>query len=400
MRKRSKNNRTPELIVFLIAAVLSLLIGNFPAIFYDTETDTLPVDPDPLPQLGDEQLFIFSYYSQLNETEKMVYDRMLTAAQNGKDSILIINLDPDTCYDDCLRAIRALTYDRPDLFWLACGYDPYSIYHTDGGVSIRLNLVYYDYWEYTLDREKKQQELAEAVEKIADAAREYETHYDRLEFVHDYLVANAYYDYDALDEYYEAMHDPVCEYIFSAYGCLVNGKTVCAGYAKAFQLIMKELGYGCMYVSGDAGGSHAWNCVFVEDEGYYVDVTWDDPDWTHDEAKYEYFCITDEALAKTHTVSEHFDIPACTSEKYGYYKYNGFWMETYSFSEARKIINKQSNRRSVSIQFALAEELEKACTDLFDKDRIFWIPPFSDAKSIRYSVNDAHLTLTIWSEEE
>ena len=80
------------------------------------------------------------------------------------------------------------------------------------------------------------------------------------------------------------MHDTLAERITydlsaemsqSAYSALVNGRTVCAGYARAFQYIMQRLGIPCYYCTGYAGESHAWNIVGMEDGYYNVDVTWD-----------------------------------------------------------------------------------------------------------------------------
>ena len=82
------------------------------------------------------------------------------------------------------------------------------------------------------------------------------------------------YDTDSLDEYYKTTHSPSCEYIFTAYGCLVNGKTVCSGYAKAFQFILQNLGYESILVAGEgADGLHAWNMVKIDDDYYYFEVT-------------------------------------------------------------------------------------------------------------------------------
>ena len=118
------------------------------------------------------------------------------------------------------------------------------------------------------DEEEKLNDLKKAIKNVAALAQQYSNDdYERIIFVHDYLIKNAIYDHDALNEYEKASHSPSCEYIFSSYGCLVNGKTVCSGYAKAFQLIMREMGYDSTYVVGDAGERHGWNCVYLDGEG-------------------------------------------------------------------------------------------------------------------------------------
>jgi len=93
-----------------------------------------------------------------------------------------------------------------------------------------------------------------------------------------------------------------------------------------------------MYVVGEAGESHAWNCIYIENEGYYVDVTWDDPDYVYDEPKYEYFCITSESLARTHELDKTFDVPDCDAKKFNYFEYYGFRLDTYDFSDLCDVI--------------------------------------------------------------
>ena len=63
----------------------------------------------------------------------------------------------------------------------------------------------------------------------------------------------------------------------SAYGALVEGSTVCTGYAKAYKAICDAMGLECMMINGfqdDAG--HAWNMVTLDGETYYVDCTYGD----------------------------------------------------------------------------------------------------------------------------
>ena len=90
--------------------------------------------------------------------------------------------------------------------------------------------------------------------------------------IHDYIVANFEYDYAN----YQRGTIPKASY--TAYGLLVRGKAVCAGYAEAFVLLMKKVGIECIVVSGYGKEErHAWNQVRIDDVWYNVDITWDDP---------------------------------------------------------------------------------------------------------------------------
>lgn len=63
----------------------------------------------------------------------------------------------------------------------------------------------------------------------------------------------------------------------SAYGALIEGETVCTGYAKAYKALCDQMGLPCLMINGtqdDVG--HAWNMVMLDGEPYYVDCTYGD----------------------------------------------------------------------------------------------------------------------------
>ena len=108
-------------------------------------------------------------------------------------------------------------------------------------------------------------------------------YYKKEKYVHDKLIEKVSYHLGA-------------EMNQSVYSALVNGQTVCAGYARAFQYLMQQLGIPCYYCTGYAGEEHAWNIVALDDGYYNVDVTWDDSDG----GRYDYFNKTDMDYASSH----------------------------------------------------------------------------------------------------
>ncbi len=307
-----------------------------------------------------------TYYSQLNDFQKSIYDALLEPVKNMEESVTFSNVDYGEFKKNCFTATKALQYDHPELFWFTSGYtQKTSRSRFDEKSQIVIEPMYYSYATGFFDSEKKSEELQNAVSNVADLARKHSSNgYDQIMFVHDYLVKNAIYDHDALNEYYKTSRSPSCEYIFSAYGCLVEGKTVCSGYAKAFQLVVRELGYDCLYVVGDAGEAHGWNCVYLDGEGYYVDVTWDDPDMEKEIPLYDYAFITSEMLSKTHTVDAEFEEPVCVSDDYNYFRYYGYYLDKYSYSAAAEILENQSHKGYAFIQFGSMEETEDAYREL------------------------------------
>lgn len=66
----------------------------------------------------------------------------------------------------------------------------------------------------------------------------------------------------------------------TAYGALVEGKTVCSGYARAFKLVCDLEGIDCWVVDGTTADApeegHEWNMVLIDGTVYYVDITFAD----------------------------------------------------------------------------------------------------------------------------
>ena len=115
---------------------------------------------------------------------------------------------------------------------------------------------------------------------------------------------------------------------YESYGAIVNGVAVCDGYSKAFQKIAQDCGLTVNRVSGTANGvggwgSHAWNQIYLDDEWYNVDVTWEDPIWNGSadnpfgfgNLRNLYINIPDNILQSDHSWTGG---NKCTSYKYGF----------------------------------------------------------------------------------
>lgn len=103
--------------------------------------------------------------------------------------------------------------------------------------------------------------------------------------IHDYLVTHCAYDESLV--------------LNTGYDLIVNGSTVCIGYAQAYQDLLRRVGIPCVIVSSDTMGDtgHAWNLVQLYGNWYHVDATWDDPvSDVYGRVQHTYFLVTDEQL--------------------------------------------------------------------------------------------------------
>ena len=128
-------------------------------------------------------------------------------------------------------------------------------------------------------------EVIEKAKKIVSKALKENNSYDQLKAIHDGLCDIAEYGGN------------------QSWGNLFRkGKGNCYAYADAFTYLCQLAGFDCIRVSGDVyngtnWGGHEWNMVMVEEDWYYVDVTWDDGGWGT-----KWFLKGSETMKKDHKV--------------------------------------------------------------------------------------------------
>ena len=103
----------------------------------------------------------------------------------------------------------------------------------------------------------------------------------KVKLVHDYIVTNVEYDYSYSK--------------YSAYNALIEGSSVCQGYALLTYRMLRGLGLQTRIISGLGNSDrHAWNIVKVGNKYYNIDCTWDS-NWSEydteaGEWKIDYHC--------------------------------------------------------------------------------------------------------------
>lgn len=234
---------------------------------------------------------MYPYYHMLNDTAKALY-RQIYANSYALVKYFVPVVPANT--KQLRNAFVAVCNDHPELFWIDTEYG-YQ-YTTSGQVAEIIML----YNGLAKDREQNQKRLEAAAGEYVKGSEKYLTLYAKEVYVHDTLMKNVEYDSKAL-------------WNQTLYSALIEGKTVCAGYARAFQYIMQKIGIPCYFCTGYAGGSHAWNIVKLEGEYYNVDVTWNDtkPN-TH-----IYFNGSDKDYRATHMRQDlSVYLPACSGQEY------------------------------------------------------------------------------------
>ena len=233
----------------------------------------------------------YPYYAMLSENGKSLY-RQIYANSLHLNSVFAPAQDISVSE---IRNIFAAVYnDHPELFWLQTTYT--CKYMMDGQcveIGLQFNRT-------AQDLDNARTEFEQKAAEIVGGAQNLGSDYEKEKYVHDMLLAKVEYSLSA-------------EMNQSAYSALVNGRTVCAGYARAFQYLMQQLQVPCYYCTGFAGENHACNIILLEDGYYNVDTTWDDTG----EGVYDYFNKTDADYADTHIRQElSVYLPSCNGQRY------------------------------------------------------------------------------------
>ena len=262
------------------------------------------------------------YYKQLNENAKMIYNGMYNNKQNLKkgnytiefgnkfNTLLNSNNGNQILRDDFQSAWNAFSYDNMDVFYIdiskfkLLSEGRTRLGKTEYKVSIGILKERYSMNEsdinddnYFKDDFKTREEIEEAIKyleltrnNIVKEANKYITDYEKVKYVHDYLVSNIEYEEKDINKSSN----------YTIYGALKEKRAVCEGYSRTLKYILDELNIPCLLIPGSGINeknemeNHAWNYVLIDNKWYAVDLTWDDPiiignGYVNNDIHYKYF---------------------------------------------------------------------------------------------------------------
>lgn len=296
--------------------------GGFPAV---SRRQSSQIDVKTLTYTG------FGYQSLEGDKEKRLYAAIDEAVnKNESEGFIIDRFDNVQRVSDVIELYKD---DHPAVFWIDES-EPYYYANNPDGMTVELH--------FKLEGEQLQaarEALSQKVNEIAAAAPQRGSDYDKELFVHDYLIDNCAYDTEAVELH---KSNQVRSNEQNAYGALIEGRAVCEGYARAFQMLCDKLDVTCWVIQGQAHDfdvegnvNHIWNCVQLDDNWYHVDVTWDDFEQAPTKSdRYFYFNLTTAEIEKDHIISPLYNdnesaelwyngfVPQCDSTEYNYFTLN------------------------------------------------------------------------------
>ena len=246
-----------------------------------------------------------------NDSQRIAYDAIVTGV--GQADTQISFRAEGISGEDVQAAIDMVLADYPEYFWFHGGG---SMEMTNDG-SVVYTPGLYMVENQTVTAGPVLEGLKTSFEEAANAALKglpKGSDYEKALYLHDYLAKHITY-------VQEGDHQ-------TAYGALVRGKSVCAGYTRAYQYLLHKAGIRSWYVSGHSMNpatgdweSHAWNLLFLNGKCYYTDVTWDDQGA---ELFHAFFMLSSEEMHRTHIPNDAAALPAsCLHTDMDYFTVKG-----------------------------------------------------------------------------
>ena len=277
-----------------------------------TTSEAIKEDNEPELDITLDGYDDYYYRNELSGDYANVYDSVYTGLMNRTDVFTVEYLEPDIVNEIFLMVL----YDHPEIFWTEGAYG-YSSDYITMQISPKYNFS-------KSDIQMIQEQINSNISGILQELYQMDSEYEIAKAVYDYLIDTVEYVLDS----------PNNQNIISS---LVNGESVCSGYAKAAQYLMQLCGMQTIWVVGDVvdSGAHAWLIVRIDGKYYQYDVTFGDraiTDLSSYPAQlnydYDYLCTTDEIMLRDRDIDKIFvELPECNSNEYNYYVLNDSYYE-------------------------------------------------------------------------
>lgn len=223
------------------------------------------------------------YYNQLNSFEKTIYDNLIKSQESflNKEQVIFLittydaknNANLQEYVPSVMKARIAYIYDNPKVdIW----FDSYkcTLYAKEGNIYLKCTLKDENNKDIAFSSTNLKEPIAEFEKKCFEIANSLSgSDEEKLKQLHDYLTENAIYD--------KTISAPNTR---TAYGNIMEGHSVCSGFAFAYKYIADLAGLKVLYVVGNLYDKqkneyllHAWNVAYVNGKYLLIDTTLDIP---------------------------------------------------------------------------------------------------------------------------
>ncbi|MBQ4167771.1 MAG: hypothetical protein II590_06180 [Clostridia bacterium] len=204
--------------------------------------------------------------ASLSPEEAAIYDAMLSAAVGFEDAVF--DGEPEALEN----ALAALYFDHPEIEV----YFSAEVDEEDGSWYSVFFVPEARYADPFRSDDARMEELKSQLEAFEVTGR--------------YVASRVPEELSAIDKYrllalyiseisqYAHVHGEIPRYATTAYGAVINGYSICQGYALGFEYLCRLANLDCRRVRNEFNDEnmHFWDIVTLDQGTYYVDVTWCD----------------------------------------------------------------------------------------------------------------------------
>lgn len=251
-------------------------------------------------------------YNNLNSTEQTFWDALdyvCALYLTGEDDAVSTS---GMVLPDYTISYSSLSLERATDIFLMFNYSNPQYYFINGGyayIESRGILVPTFYTEFQSGSKRSQatQAMKNTITSWESTIASAGSTEQKAKAAHDLIAKKVQYD----DNYLTNPENPFHQ---SAYSVFCDDHSACAGYTKAFEMLMNGAGIDTIALLST---DHAWNMIKINDSWYHTDCTWDDMDgYSGYEMIYNFFNRSESVIRSdgTHEIQSMFDgkLPAST----------------------------------------------------------------------------------------
>lgn len=326
---------------------------------------------------------------RLNEEERRIYLQIHAAIASSREDVDVTEVYNEGAID---IAWQCLFDDHPEFFWMSGDYtyrfDPMAhTAHLQFGIAIPLS-----------ERNANTQIIENKAIEFQNSIPAEASQYDIAMKAYEFIIRNCEYDESA-------------QFNQTILSVFASGRSVCAGYARAYQYLLHRSGQFCSFVHGKARTedgnveSHAWNLICVDGTYAFVDPTWGDrvpqmqqgqPDWG--EIRYAYFGMpTGECLMTGHEFDHPEWWPQCDSYDLSVYRRSGMLFDAYDRMWFQGLVREKIGLgwTSMELQFTNPESFRAALDDTSGEECLADLADWMDVTRASYTVMSNETTRTM-----
>lgn len=219
-----------------------------------------------------------------------------TVLNSGMDEVIIYCSND---YENCISDFNSYTRNSDEIEAINNYVDPFNSFKNIAVSTDSFNRIQIDIKKSYTEEEIKL--INSAIDKyIKENINDSMSNREKIKVFHDYIINNTKYDND-----YHVDTDkndyPASPY--NAYGVLFENKAICGGYSDVMAIYLDKVGIKNYRI---ASNEHIWNYVYIDNNWYHLDLTWDDPvtNTGEDILIYDFFLIDNKQLESKKT-SQH-----------------------------------------------------------------------------------------------